>query len=180
MRYESMMIVDSAAARADSDAVCKNIESLIGKCDGSNIEIEKYGERKLAYTVDKRNRGAYYLIHFDMDGGDLPRLHREVKLSDEIFRHIVLLDGDAGLDRRDLSNPRIFNVDSADSKFHFEKYESKNAPAEVKAEVKKPEVKKEEVKKEEVKEEEVKEEVTAAASTENTDSEEGQGAVDKA
>jgi len=131
MRYESMMVVDSAVARADSAEVSKLIQNLIKKCDGSDVDIEVYGERKLAYTIGKRTRGAYYLVHFDMDGADVPKLHRELKLNDDIFRHMILHDGDAGLERRDLSNPRQFNVDSSDSKYHFEKFDNKRVATEV-------------------------------------------------
>lgn len=129
MRYESMMIVDTAVARSSGDGVNNTIEALIAKCNGKNVDIENYGERKLAYTIGKRTRGAYYLVHFDMDGADVPKLRRELKLNDEIFRHMILLDGDSSHERRDLANPRYFNVDSIDSKSHFEKFDAK-APVE--------------------------------------------------
>ena len=130
MRYETMLIFETAVARADGNQVKETIESLITKCGGSDIDIEVYGERKLAYQVGKRSRGAYYLVHFNMEGTSVPALRREFKLNEDIFRYMIQVDRDAESERRDLTNPRMFNVDATDSKGFFEKGSSSNTQRE--------------------------------------------------
>lgn len=121
MRYEAMVITDAAKARTDVEAMSKSMVDLVTKCGGTAVEIEKYGERKLAFNIGKHRRGYYYLIHFDMPGNQVPQLNRELRLNEDAFRSVVQLDADAGFERRDLANPRSFNSDSGDIRSRFER-----------------------------------------------------------
>lgn len=114
MRYEAMVITDATKARTDVEAMSKSLGDLLAKCGGTAVEIEKYGERKLAYNIGKHRRGFYFLMHFDMKGDQIPQLNRELRLNEDAIRSVVQVDADAGFERRDLANPRTFNSDSGD------------------------------------------------------------------
>lgn len=112
MRYESMVIADPVKAKSELERIEGDIKALIEKVGGENIDIERYGERKLAYRVGPYTRGYYLLIHFDLDGPKVPVLRREFKLYEDLFRYLIFKDEDAGLDRRDLAKPVSFNIDA--------------------------------------------------------------------
>jgi small subunit ribosomal protein S6 len=48
------------------------------------------GERKLAYEIDHRSDGFYYVMEFTTGERTLTELKRILRVSDDILRHIVV------------------------------------------------------------------------------------------
>ena len=91
--YEAMFLVDSAKAAADWDGIIGTITSLLGKCDAEILSLKKWDERRLAYDISRQSRGTYILCYFNGDGQKIGDLERNVQLSEEILR-VLILRGD--------------------------------------------------------------------------------------
>jgi ribosomal protein S6 len=91
--YEAMFLVDSAKAAADWDGIIGLITSLLGKCDAEILSLKKWDERRLAYDISRQSRGTYILCYFNGDGQKIGDLERNVQLSEEILR-VLILRGD--------------------------------------------------------------------------------------
>jgi small subunit ribosomal protein S6 len=88
-----MFLVDSAKAAADWDGILGIITSLLGKCDAEILSLKKWDERRLAYDISRQSRGTYILCYFKGDGQKIGELERNVQLSEEILR-VLILRGD--------------------------------------------------------------------------------------
>jgi small subunit ribosomal protein S6 len=88
--YEAMFLVDSAKAAADWDGIQASITSLLGKSDAEILSMKKWDERRLAYDISRQSRGTYILCYFKGDGQKIGDLERNVQLSEEILRVLVL------------------------------------------------------------------------------------------
>lgn len=89
-QFEVLFIVrpelDEAQVQEAVGSVSKLIESLGGTAQPPNI----WGKRRLAYEVDKLREGYYVLIDFEIDGEQVAELERNLKISETVFRHIVV------------------------------------------------------------------------------------------
>ncbi len=87
--YEGMFLLDSAKA-SDWGAALEVIEKLLKKSDAEVVSIRKWDERKLAYEVNRQTRGTYVLTYFRVEGRRIPELEKNVQLSDQIVRVLIL------------------------------------------------------------------------------------------
>lgn len=88
--YEILYIVrpeldDDQVARANGD-VAKLIESL----GGTPLRTNVWGKRRLAYEVSHLREGHYVLTDFKLEPARVPELEASLKISETVFRHIVV------------------------------------------------------------------------------------------
>lgn len=58
------------------------------------INVEQWGKKRLAYQVNKQKHGFYVLMHYEGDPKVVPELERNLKLSEDILKHLtVKLEG---------------------------------------------------------------------------------------
>lgn len=88
--YEGMFLVDSALAASDWDGVNKTIKDILEKSGAEVLSIRKWDERKLAYQIGPKNRGTYLLCYFRVDGTKIQVIERDIQLSENIVRAMIL------------------------------------------------------------------------------------------
>ena len=88
--YEGLFLVDSNEAASDWQGVIGAIEKVLSRADADVISLKKWDERKLAYDVKKRERGTYILAYFNSDPLRITSIERDVQLSENITRVLVL------------------------------------------------------------------------------------------
>ncbi len=88
-KYETMFILKSNLEEEKRNELINKFKSII-ETDGQITSVDEWGNRKLAYEIDKLNDGYYVLINF-MAGTDLPKeLDRNFKISDDVIRHLIV------------------------------------------------------------------------------------------
>ena len=88
--YEAMFLVDPADAAAWDD-LSKHLAGILERHGGEIIGLTRWDERKLAYPVSRRKRGAYVLSFFGLKNGDAVALiERDCQLSEKVLRALVL------------------------------------------------------------------------------------------
>jgi len=85
-----MFLVDSALATADWDGTLAMIENILKRADAEVVAIRKWGERKLAYDIERKSRGTYILVYFKADGRRISGIEKDVQLSEKVMRCLVL------------------------------------------------------------------------------------------
>ncbi|MCM2371544.1 30S ribosomal protein S6 [Aporhodopirellula aestuarii] len=88
--YETLFILDSNHYARDPGGVAKQLEDLIAEAGGEVLVSRMWMEQKLAYPIDKHQKGTYYLIYFSMDGPHLPKLARSFKLCEPVVRELTI------------------------------------------------------------------------------------------
>ena len=90
MAYELMYIV---RPELDDDAVQQEIEKvsqLIQTNGGQIKKVTPWGKRRLAYTVKDQREGHYVVAEFELDRGRVQEVERVLKISDTVFRHLLV------------------------------------------------------------------------------------------
>ena len=88
--YEGMFLIDSARAAADWDGIISVITKILEKARAEMVSIRKWDDRKLAYDVQGKSRGLYIICYFRVDGGKVQDIEKNVQLSEQIMRVLIL------------------------------------------------------------------------------------------
>ena len=87
--YEVLFIIDPMTDEEQKNKLIDTVKEIIN-ANGEAGEADIWGNRKLAYEIDKKNEGFYVLIPFKGET-ELPKeLNRRLRISDKIMRHIIV------------------------------------------------------------------------------------------
>lgn len=100
--YEGMFLLDNDFVRADWAKAKSLVTGLIAKHGGTVLTARHWAERKLAYTIKRRDRATYLLAYFNLGADGFQGLRRDLDLSEEILRYLLTAaeavpDGEAEL-----------------------------------------------------------------------------------
>jgi len=77
----------------DDQAVQQEIErvsQLIQTNGGQIKKVTPWGKRRLAYSVKDQREGYYVVEEFDLDQAKVTEVERVLKISDTVFRHLLV------------------------------------------------------------------------------------------
>ncbi len=90
-QYETTFLLDAHLPNEQIEASISKYIQLIEKNGGKVRLIERWGKRRLAYEIKKKQYGFYVYIRFEADGKFCQELERVYKLDDSVVRHLTLL-----------------------------------------------------------------------------------------
>ena len=96
--YESVFILNPALSEDQVNDAIKRYEKLLKDNDCKIIDVENWGLKKLAYSIQKKLSGFYALIDFEYDSQEnvIELYETELKRDERIMRYLnVSLDKDA-------------------------------------------------------------------------------------
>ena len=67
-----------------------SVDQLIQTNGGQVKKVTPWGKRRLAYTVHEQREGHYVVEEFDLERGKVQEVERVLKISDTIFRHLLV------------------------------------------------------------------------------------------
>jgi small subunit ribosomal protein S6 len=103
-RYETIYIVDS---NNEADSVVDRIDKKIKEFGGEIIKTSRWGKKRFAYEINKRQYGDYTAVEFDMESDKIKELEREFRLMEEVIRSMVYKVSKQHFKQRELdSKPR--------------------------------------------------------------------------
>ena len=88
--YEAMLIVIPELDEEQIESTVGRFRTIIERTGGEVGEVNNWGRRKLAYEIDHRTDGFYYVMEFTVGERTLTELKRILRVSDDILRHIVV------------------------------------------------------------------------------------------
>ncbi len=91
--YEVVYIIDPAQGEEGIKALVENFKTLAEQ-NGSAVEVEEWGNRKLAYPIDYKNEGYYVLMNFTSEPAFPRELDRKLRITDGIMRSLIVCKGE--------------------------------------------------------------------------------------
>ena len=88
--YEMMFIINPTVMADGRDALVAKVEEILSANNATELKTEKWGERKLAYPIEKKTSGFYVLTSFEMDGTNLNEVERRLNITEGLMRYIVV------------------------------------------------------------------------------------------
>ena len=87
--YETVFIATPVLSEAQMKEAVDKFKSLITKHKGEIVHEENWGLKKLAYPIQKKSTGFYYLLEFKADGSFIQTLETEYRRDERIIRFLT-------------------------------------------------------------------------------------------
>ena len=87
--YETLFAVSGNLAEDDCKALVEKFVNLV-KDNASDVEVNEWGKRRLAYPINDMNDGYYVLVNFKSEGEFPAELERVFGINESILRSIVI------------------------------------------------------------------------------------------
>ena len=87
--YEVVYIIDPALSEEETAALVEKFKTLAEQ-NGSAVEVEEWGKRKLAYAINYKTEGYYVLMSFTSDPSFPKELDRILGITDGILRSLIV------------------------------------------------------------------------------------------
>jgi small subunit ribosomal protein S6 len=88
--YEELFIVRPDATDEEIDPLVEQVKQVITGPGGTIEKLDKWGVRRLAYRVQKRNEGYYILVQFHAGPETVKELERRLRVSDLVLKFITV------------------------------------------------------------------------------------------
>ena len=95
-RYELMLLLRPDLEDDKLQAAVEKVTRAIVNGGGSLSKVSPWGKRRLAYDIGRHREASYFLIHFDIEPGQVREIERGMLISEEILRHLVTVIEDRG------------------------------------------------------------------------------------
>ncbi len=89
MAYELMYVVRPTTDEQALAALNEKVEKFIANAGGEILRRDDWGKRRLAFPITKFTEGFYRVLQFKLTASAVRYLERNLKLTEEILRHIV-------------------------------------------------------------------------------------------
>ena len=87
--YETVFIVTPVLSEAQVAEVADKFQGIITENGGSNVNEENRGLRKLAYPIQKKSTGFYFLVEFTGEGSIINTLETQYRRDERIIRFLT-------------------------------------------------------------------------------------------
>lgn len=88
-KYEGVFIFLPTLEEEKRNQLLDRITGII-EADGSIVNVDEWGVRKLAYLIDDIAEGYYVLINFEATPEVVAEVDRVIKISDSVMRHMIV------------------------------------------------------------------------------------------
>jgi small subunit ribosomal protein S6 len=88
--YETLLILDSNHYARDPGGVSKQVSDILAQAGGEVHVNRLWMEQKLAYPIDKHQKGTYWLAYYEIEGVKIPEIDRALHLAEPVIRHLTV------------------------------------------------------------------------------------------
>jgi small subunit ribosomal protein S6 len=88
--YEELFILRPDITEEEINPVVEQIRTTVTNGGGSVDKEDRWGVRKLAYRVQKRNDGYYVLVQFTSDPQTVKEVERRLRVNDAVLKFLTV------------------------------------------------------------------------------------------
>ena len=88
--YETTFIYSPEVADDAQKTFLDKIKGIIENHNGTVVQVEDWGRRKLAYPIKKETRGAYHYLVYSGDNNLVAEIERNMRINESILRFLTV------------------------------------------------------------------------------------------
>ena len=88
--YENLVIVKPTFTAEEIQASVKAIEEVITSNGGEIAATNAMGMRKLAYPIEKNERGYYHVIYYTIAPAAIAEIERRFRINEDLLRFVTI------------------------------------------------------------------------------------------
>jgi len=95
--YETVVLVDAMLEDAAIEATIEKFRALVAG-NGDTIRVDRWGKRRLAYTIEKRTHADYVIYYYNTARpAFIAEFERALRLDESVIRFLTVVDNPVGL-----------------------------------------------------------------------------------
>ena len=99
-RYELLYIIPTSFTDEEVGGIETKISALITKWGATVESTKRLGKLRLAYAIEEQRHGHYMMTFFTADGSSLTKIEENLRINQDILRHLILRADEAGSDQK--------------------------------------------------------------------------------
>ena len=88
--YETLFVVKPTLTEEETTAQIEKVKAVLTKENAEILATDDMGMRKLAYPVQKNNRGYYTVLFYKANGETIAELERNLKINEEVIKFLTV------------------------------------------------------------------------------------------
>ena len=88
-KYETIFVLDADLDEETTNGLVEKVKWLIAS-NGTVVQVDVWGKRRLAYPINYKNEGYYVLIEFTSNPSFPSELERIYNITENVMRSIVV------------------------------------------------------------------------------------------
>lgn len=89
-KYELTLVLDADLSSEDQKKLIAKIKKTIEENKAKIKQEEEWGKKELAYPINKKKSGVYFLLNLESPKEDLPKIDKKLKMEKEVLRFLIL------------------------------------------------------------------------------------------
>lgn len=94
-RYETIFIIRPSAGDEEINRIIENTRQIILDEKGTIIELNKWGMKKLAYSIKKESLGFYVFCDFAGTPAAVAEIERKFRIDDLVLKYMTIKTADS-------------------------------------------------------------------------------------
>ena len=89
-KYELAVVV---SAKLEDDAraeVIEKVKALVTRFGGNITDVDEWGEKRLAYEIQKMKEAYYYFIHLESETTTPGEIEERIRIMDDVIRYLCV------------------------------------------------------------------------------------------
>jgi len=88
--YETVFVLDAQLEDSPRDKRVQEVLNFLSQHAEQVIKVERWGNRRLAYEIKKRQQGYYVLVQYEAPGTMIAELERMFRLDEAVLRYLTM------------------------------------------------------------------------------------------
>ena len=88
--YENLVIVKPTLTAEEIQASVAVVEEIITSNGGEIAATDAMGMRKLAYPIEKNERGYYHVVYYTAQPSAIAEIERRFRINEELLRFVTI------------------------------------------------------------------------------------------
>jgi small subunit ribosomal protein S6 len=89
-KYELALVINGKADEETKEATLEKVKSYIENAEGTIVNIDNWGKRRLAYEIEKVKEGFYYFITFESKAEVPAEIESRVRIIEQVLRYLII------------------------------------------------------------------------------------------
>lgn len=94
--YELVLVISPDVGDEGFPTTVDRVSNFIQERGGQIKDTDQWGRRRLAYPIRRATEGFYSVTHFSIEPTELRALEGNLELAEDVLRHLVVRQEDAG------------------------------------------------------------------------------------
>jgi small subunit ribosomal protein S6 len=87
--YELAFVVDPEVEDSSLPEIEEKVKGWVEASGGVISHVDRWGKRRLAYPIEKKNEGYYFILQLELPPRAGVEIEREMRLSEQILRYMI-------------------------------------------------------------------------------------------